>query len=226
MRWLLYGLATVLILAIAGFAGLKVMQHTTGGGHYSFPSGSMMPTLHPGEHIVAWPAEGTPDRGDVILFKKPGAPGTFYVKRVIALPGDRIEMRDGGPVLNGETLSQTPEKPYAVHRDKHPRLETCKKEQGDGEHICRIDRWREELPGGRSYHVLNIGNFPPDVWPEATVPKGHVFVLGDNRDNSLDSRFPSIGFIPINSITGKVAFRLIGKDANGTSAERSLSRIE
>lgn len=158
---------------------------------FTAPSTSMVPGLMVGDYFfVSKSAYGQPQRGDIVVFNLPRDPEVDYVKRVIGLPGDRIQMKDGIVHLNGEALPLT-------------------RAQGipcvDGE---RCSFFREALPDGRSYVINNATpNGPADNTDEVVVPEGRYFMLGDNRDNSLDSRFGEpygIGYIPYENLVGPV----------------------
>lgn len=225
MRWLLYIITSTVILVVGAFVALKVSQHTIGGGHYSIPTASMMPTLRPGDQIAALPARDAPERGDVVLFEKPDQPGIAYIFRVIAIAGDQIQVRGGVPVLNGEPLVQERMESFVLTQSGEERPQ-CRSAAAGPEGVCKMERFSEKLPDGRSYQVLNVEETGQDNTSVFTVPEGHIFVLGDNRDNALDSRFPATGMIPVANITGNAVLRLIGRDADGGFSDRSMSRIE
>jgi signal peptidase I len=134
-----------------------------------------------------------PVRGDVIVFRLPKDISTSYVKRVVGLPGDRIQMKDGALHINGA----------AVRREPVADVE--------GSDLCgggpaKVKRWRETLPEGASYETLDCldRGFYDDT-NVFTVPAGHLFVLGDNRDNSTDSRvLAAVGYIPLQNVIGRV----------------------
>jgi len=177
---------------------------------FSIPSGSMRPTLLEGDYlfVTKW-AYGYsrysfpfspplfsgriwgsgPERGDVVVFKFPPDPSLDYIKRVIGLPGDRIQMRDGQLYINGE----------AVPREKVGQINNP-----DITELPRpVDVYRETLPNGVSYDTLDISpNSIGDNTREFVVPEGHYFMMGDNRDNSTDSRF-SVGFVPQENLVGR-----------------------
>ena len=170
-----------------------------GGGYYAQPSGSMEPALPLGSAYVALPlADAVPPRGTIIVFQKPGADHVDYVKRVIALPNERIAMKDGAPVINGRPVSRERVQDARIANPGGWLNRNCNR-TSDGS-ACLVAQWRETLPGGRVIMVRDWGETPADSMAEMTVPVGHVFVLGDNRDNSVDSRFKSIGAIPIDRI--------------------------
>jgi signal peptidase I len=130
------------------------------------------------------------ERGDVVVFKLPSDNSIDYVKRVVGLPGDTIQMLDGVLHINGEPTDRRRVDDYV--------------EQGRSTGIRRIPRYRETLPNGVSYETLELTpSGQLDNTREYQVPEGHYFVLGDNRDNSIDSRVLSrIGFVPVANITG------------------------
>jgi signal peptidase I len=144
-------------------------------------------TFGPGFSGRIW--GGEPQRGDIVVFKLPSDNKTDYVKRLIGLPGDRIQVEDGIVHLNGEALLLT-------RAEGIP----CREEM-------RCNFFRETLPGGRSYVINDTQpNGVVDNTPEYVVPPGHYFMMGDNRDNSLDSRFDGkaggIGFVPNENLIG------------------------
>ena len=176
---------------------------------FSIPSGSMRPTLLEGDYlfVTKWAYgysrhslpfspdifsgriwETPPARGDVAVFKYPPNPSLDYIKRVIGLPGDRIQMRDGQLFINGE----------GVQREKTGEI--------DNPDITEVDRpvdvYRETLPNGVSYDTLDVTpNGISDNTREFVVPEGHYFMMGDNRDNSADSRV--FGFVPEENFVGR-----------------------
>ncbi len=189
---------------------------------YWIPAGSMKPTLLIGDYIAVRPLTGDVARGDVVVFRHP-ASGVEYVKRVAGLPGDRVQMRDGVLVLNGAPVPQEPAgdfvEPY-LPQGRPGSFPAC---AGDPPAVggqCRKALAVESLPGGPSYRVLNIRDGFLDDTVELTVPDGHVYVIGDNRDNALDSRLPrtvgGIGPVPLADLAGRVGFVVF------SSAGRSL----
>ena len=190
---------------------------------FSIPSGSMRPTLLEGDYLFVskyaygysrysfplspnlfsgriWSAE--PQRGDVAVFRFPPNPKIDYIKRVIGLPGDRIQMKNGVLFINNE----------AVKREKTGQITDV----DVTEVIEPVDVYRETLPNGVSYDTLDIDpNSRSDNTNEFVVPAGHFFMMGDNRDNSNDSRL-GVGFVPIENFVGR-ATRIFFSLSGGAS---------
>ncbi len=178
---------------------------------FNIPSGSMKATLLVGDYIFVSkfsygytkysvpfaliPFEGriwaaTPKRGDVAVFRNPKDDSTDYIKRVIGLPGDRLQMNNGQLVINGQ-----PVKREAISDWVSDDL---------GSKGKLVKRWRETLPNGISYETLDLGDSYYDNTPEYIVPSGHYFMMGDNRDNSTDSRVLSaVGYVPLENFIGR-----------------------
>jgi len=184
---------------------------------YYVPSASMEPTLLVGDELLAvkypygygtasLPASfavpsskrlfgALPQRGDVVVFRWPGDPTQIWVKRVIGLPGDRVALRDGRLWLNGV---EAPLEADGVGEMK----------DGDGS-AAMAARYRETLPDGRIHAIFKLtrsGLY--DNMDEITVPPGRLFVMGDNRDDSADSRVPlragGVGLLPVDNLVGRV----------------------
>jgi signal peptidase I len=207
---------------------------------FMIPSGSMLPQLMIGDYlfVAKWPygysrysvpfglasfegrlLGGEPERGDVVVFRHP-ARDEVLVKRLIGLPGDRVEVRGGGLVLNGVAVPRvriadwpmpvTPNSPCRYGGRVRPPVA----EQGWA--YCRYPRFRETLPGGRSYEVLDQGEGRADDTAVFTVPTGQYFVMGDNRDDSADSRFPveerGVGMLPRDHLIGRAAIAFWSTD--------------
>ncbi len=152
---------------------------------------------------------GEPERGDVIVFRHP-VTGRDYIKRLIGMPGDRVQVRQGQIILNGTPVPQQPDGVFTELAEPQgpqglrPRCENGPVGFG-GE--CEKTRLIETLPNGVSYDVLNIGNQGSDNTGIYTVPEGHYFFMGDNRDNSADSRLPQsaggVGYVPYENLIGR-----------------------
>jgi signal peptidase I len=193
---------------------------------FNIPSGSMIPTLLVGDYLFVskfsygyskyslpfspnlfegriWGAE--PKRGDVAVFKLPRDNETDYIKRVVGLPGDRIQMIRGVLHINGQPVERRRIDDFTAQENGR---------------ISRLARYVETLPNGVSYETLDIvrGSEADDT-PLFEVPAGHYFMMGDNRDNSTDSRFMGpngVGFVPHENLIGRaeVIFFSIGEDAS------------
>jgi signal peptidase I len=164
---------------------LFVSKYAYGYTHYSLP---FSPRVFPGR-IFGW----APARGDVVVFRLPKDDSVDYIKRVVGLPGDRIQMKQGLLYINGT----------AVVRERLADLvewDSCGLDSG-----ARTKRWRETLPNNVSYETLDcVDNGFYDNTNVYTVPDGHFFMLGDNRDNSTDSRVLSaVGYVPLENIVGR-----------------------
>jgi len=195
-RWLLY--VPLLILAAYLIVNIGVRGYLVEA--FKIPSASMLPTLQIGDHFFVAKWQRAPRRGDVVAFDSPRHPGTILVKRVVAVAGDRVGIKRGALILD--------DKPVAAQRvGDEVYLDVDERIGGEAERkAVRID---EELDGHRfgTYHDLQIDVALTD-FPQAgvsfTVPEGTVFVLGDNRDASLDSRH--FGPVPLASVIGKPLF--------------------
>ncbi|HRO16121.1 MAG TPA: signal peptidase I [Paracoccus sp. (in: a-proteobacteria)] len=151
-----------------------------------------------------------PERGDVVVFRHPTR-GVDFIKRVIGLPGDTVQVRGGQLILNGEPVPTVPNGIFV--EPKAPQgpqqlMPRCANEPVAEGGSCEKPRFTESLPNGTSHDVLNIvDGWMLDDTPVFTVPEGHYFFMGDNRDNSEDSRVPAIagglGFVPAEYLIGR-----------------------
>ena len=161
---------------------LFVSKYTYGYSYYSFP---FSPPLFSGRIFGS-----EPTRGDIVVFRLPKDDSTDYIKRVIGLPGDRIRMIDGLLHINGQPV-------------KRERIEDYI-ETEESERATRVKRWRETLPNGVSYTTLDLPyNLQADNTEVYNVPPNNYFMMGDNRHNSTDSRFPQVGYVPFENIVGR-----------------------
>lgn len=181
---------------------------------FRIPSGSMQPTLAVGDYIVVtkWsygygrysfaPLEGllphgrlfgrAPERGDVVVFRPPPEPDRDFIKRLIGLPGDRIQVNGGVLYINGE----------AVRRELVGATADC---PGENESPVEATAYRETLPNGVSYITCDKVTSELDNTRVYVVPEGHYFFMGDDRDNSDDSR-RSVGYVPFENLVGPARF--------------------
>ncbi|WP_213981663.1 signal peptidase I [Sphingomonas sp. dw_22] len=235
-------------------AGLFLFQSALARPYY-IPSGSMMPALLTGDRLVAskfpygWSQASlmihgtgmakarllgsTPERGDIVIVVRRGD-GADLIKRVIGLPGDTIEVSHGQVILNGRPVPRAAHGhamipvDAAVPCDEGP-LAAFRRPGPDGRLYCQPPLYRETLPNGASYDVIDLGDSdlpggyrsPGDEYGPVTVPAGHVFLMGDNRDQSADSRFPLAemglgGPVPLETIAGRAEFLTLSYDGEGS----------
>ncbi|WP_272008189.1 signal peptidase I [Roseovarius sp. ZX-A-9] len=150
-----------------------------------------------------------PERGDIVVFRHP-VQGTDFIKRLIGLPGDTVQMKEGVLHINGAPVGLADAGSFdEVFEAQGPMRARPRCENGvvgEGA-ICSKSRQTETLPGGHSHSILNITNQRSDNTGVFTVPEGHYFFMGDNRDNSTDSRFPQtvggVGFVPFENLIGR-----------------------
>jgi len=216
---------------------------------FSIPSESMLPRLLIGDYLfitkfnygyskhslpfslpllpnMHW---SDPSPGDVVVFKAPPFNQDDWIKRVIGRPGDTVQMKAGQLILNGKAIPKQPIADFVVPITPNFPAGKCRTEpQADaqGNKACRIARFRETLPNGKSYEVLDQGYYSrADDTELFTVPAGHLFLMGDNRDDSQDSRFPQnpydkeasgIRFVPIENIEGKAVVNFWSTDGSAS----------
>jgi signal peptidase I len=165
---------------------------------YSMSASSMVPTLLAGDLIISQTQYYTshePQRGDVAIFKLPTDNSIEYIKRIVGLPGDRIQMRHGNLYINDQLAARRPIEDYVYH---------------EGGSLMLLHQYLEDLPRKSGeppleHRIVKIGDDGPlDNTPVYEVPPGHYFTLGDSRDNSQDSRVLSaVGFIPRKNLIGR-----------------------
>ena len=199
-------LAACLPLAVVGcalnFGPNRLPGYVTASRPFNVPSSSMEPSVHLDEIFVAdMRAYETrdPARGDIVTFMLPSDNVTVFVKRLVGLPGETIELKHGVLFVNDIPV---PKKPASAYRT----LIVDGKAQS-------APRFAETLPNGVTHFVLDtIAEGPGDNKGPYTVPPGHYFMMGDNRDNSMDSRFPQMGFVPRANLTGKAIWIMKSPD--------------
>ena len=242
------GLA-LMLLAVLAF-------HSFVAKPFYIPSISMMPNLLVGDRLVVskWPygwnwssasfhvlprgtwrvMGSTPEYGDIVIVVPPNRTDDL-IKRVVALPGDRIAVVNGQIVLNGKPVPQTVEPPVrlaaddALVCDGRPCLEAFdqyRQRDASGKDVYELPTFRETLPNGATYQIIDHVDQDLDHMPEIKVPDGHVFLMGDNRDHSADSRAPLWenglgGPVPLSDIGGRAEF--ITFSLNGTESWNPLS---
>lgn len=233
-------------LALMLFAVLAF--HSLIAKPFYIPSISMMPTLLVGDRLVVakypygwswvsasfhllprgewrvWPA--TPEYGDIVIIVPPDR-DEDYIKRVVALPGDRIAVVNGQIVLNGKVVPQAVEPALELPVDAN---QPCQAEvfrnlrfrDENGNWFCELPVMRETLPNGASYTIIDhLADQPLDNYPEIHVPEGHVFLMGDNRDHSADSRAGAGPFekglggpVPLANVGGRAEFITFSLDGS------------
>ena len=191
---------------------------------FNIPSGSMIPTLLVGDYLFVSKysygysryslpfspplfsgrvLSGLPARGDIAVFKYPGDNRTDYIKRIIGLPGDRVQMRGGILHINGQAVPRVPNAAVEAR-------------EAGGVRVRRA-RYTETLSGGASYQIQKSTDegFPNNTH-EFVVPADRLFVMGDNRDESADSRRPDsgVGFVPMENLVGRAEFIFFSIESN------------
>ena len=211
---------------------------------FNIPSESMQPRLVNGDYLLVakWPYgyssyslpfsvplipgrifPSEPERGDVVVFKAPPTAEQDYIKRVIGLPGDTVQMRDGQVILNGKPIPKERIENFVIEvspntQCKYPQYA---KTTDDGTRVCSYPQFRETLPNGKQYNVLDLNYNEKDDTRVYVVPEGQMFLMGDNRDNSQDSRFPAvkgggIGFVPQKNLVGRAEISVFSTDGSAS----------
>jgi len=201
---------------------------------FSIPSGSMLPTLYIGDYLVVakWPYGYSrysfpfdfpplgsrvlghlPQRGDVVVFRVP-AQNADLIKRVIGLPGDSVEVAAGQLILNGKPVPRLKLRAAEVPVSANSPCPS-------GGNPCAYAAFLESLPGGPSYKVLDqVEHGPADDFGPVRVPTGRLFLMGDNRDDSLDSRFPpaqgGVGMLPVEDLIGRALVTFWSTDGSAS----------
>ncbi len=192
---------------------LAVVIRTLAFQPFTIPSGSMMPTLLVGDYIFVnkfaygyskYSLPFSPDlfsgrifgadpkRGDVVVFRKPSEPTVDYIKRVVGLPGDRIQVTSGVLYINGQPVPKQPDGTFTSDYKRDPGTD--------------VPVFRETFDNGVTFDTLDqVPDGEGDNTREFLVPAGHFFMMGDNRDNSRDSRF-DVGFVPAENLIGRASF--------------------
>lgn len=235
--------------SIAGAIAIALVFRSFVFEPFNIPSGSMLPNLLVGDYLLVakWPygysryslpmglplwegrvaATGEPARGDVVVFKNPTDNRTDFIKRLIGLPGDQIQVQGGQLFINGTAVPKTRLPDVIVPITRADAEEGCRARfdltvrvpLADGGFGCRYRQYREVLPGGRAYVVLDQASDAPlaDNTGVFLVPEGHYFMMGDNRDDSADSRFPAVpsggvGFVPAENLVGRATVMFFSID--------------
>ncbi|CAM4072217.1 Signal peptidase I [Novosphingobium lubricantis] len=226
-----------------------IVFHSLIAKPFFIPSISMMPNLLVGDRLVvskypygwSWVSASfhvlprgekrllarTPEYGDIVIAVPPDR-DEDYIKRVVALPGDRIAVVHGQIILNGRLVSQEAEPPVQIPADPqllcdgapcYDMFERYRTRLADGREVFELPAFRETLPNGASYTIIDHTDQMLDNYPETLVPQGHVFLMGDNRDHSADSR-ASIeerglgGPVPLANIGGRAEFITFSLDGS------------
>ncbi|MBI1197497.1 MAG: signal peptidase I [Phenylobacterium sp.] len=209
VKTIVYALAIALVLRVIFFQP------------FTIPSASMEPNLYEGDYIIVskftygWSRHSIPfsppifhgrifehpaHRGDIVVFKLPRDGHTDYVKRVIGVAGDRVQMKDGLLYVNDKLIQREP-------------LSPVREDIGFGV-VRDVARFEEKLDSGKTYTTQDFGpDNPLDNTGVYVVPEGYYFMMGDNRDNSLDSRVPpaddGVGYVPAENLVGKAQIILL-----------------
>lgn len=209
---------------------IAVVVRTVAYEPFNIPSGSMVPTLLVGDYLfvskfsygysryslpfglplfsgrIYLPFSEKPQRGDVAVFKLPTDPSVDYIKRIVGLPGDQIQMRHGELYINDQLVPRRPFGEYLYE---------------EGRSVIVLKQYLEALPRGpgmppKEHRIIEVSNDGPlDNTPVYTVPPDHYFAMGDNRDNSQDSRVLSaVGYIPAENLVGKAQFIFFSTDGS------------
>lgn len=199
---------------------LFVSKYTYGYSKYSLPLSEYLPFQANGR---VWAAE--PKRGDIAVFKLPKDNATDYIKRVIGLPGDTIELRGGVLIISGKPVKREVQPMTAIPVDANTpspgsSLYAFVTTDAQGRKMLEAPVVRETLPGGATFDTIDMGGFQTDDYGPVEVPADHLFLMGDNRDGSADSRVPTFqkglgGPVPFDAIAGRA--EIITFSTDGTA---------
>ena len=243
VNWLaeIRGLALMLLAVL--------MFHSLIAKPFYIPSTSMLPNLMVGDRLVvskypygwSWVSASfhilprsetriwadTPEYGDIVIAVPPER-DEDYIKRVVGLPGDRIAVRNGRLILNGNAVPRTVEPAIRLPYDPEQmcngslcldNFEQFRRILDDGREVYEVPTYRETLPNGASYLIIDYYEQSLDNYDEITIPDGHVFMMGDNRDHSADSRAPTYsqglgGPVPLENVGGRAEFITFSLDGS------------
>jgi len=243
VNWLaeIRGLALMLLAVL--------MFHSLIAKPFYIPSTSMLPNLMVGDRLVvskypygwSWVSASfhilprsetriwadTPEYGDIVIAVPPER-DEDYIKRVVGLPGDRIAVRNGRLILNGQAVPRTVEPAIRLPYDPEQmcngslcldNFEQFRRTLDDGREVYEVPTYRETLPNGASYLIIDYYEQSLDNYDEITIPDGHVFMMGDNRDHSADSRAPAYaqglgGPVPLENVGGRAEFITFSLDGS------------
>lgn len=215
--------AVELLKAMAFAAAIALIIRSFLFEPFNIPSGSMFPSLLVGDYLFvkkwtygysqySFPLDavpmngrimaGTPERGDVVVFRQPKREGVDYIKRIIGLPGDKIQVTEGRLYINGVMVPRQNEGTETYETEGRP---------------FQFTRYIETLPNGVKHFIYEISDHESlDNTPEFTVPEGHYFAMGDNRDQSLDSRVEQeLGPVPAKNLIGPASFIFFSTEGIG-----------
>ncbi len=215
--------AVELLKAMAFAAAIALIIRSFLFEPFNIPSGSMFPSLLVGDYLFvkkwtygysqySFPLDaipvngrimaGTPQRGDVAVFRQPKREGVDYIKRIIGLPGDKIQVTEGRLYINGTMVPRQNEGTETYETEGRP---------------FQFTRYIETLPNGVKHYIYEITDHESlDNTPEFTVPEGHYFAMGDNRDQSLDSRVEQeLGPVPAKNLIGPASFIFFSTEGIG-----------
>lgn len=221
--------ATPMALILVALAAPLLGARVVGAGYYSVPSGSMKPAILPGDRVMTARMSGEPARGQVVVYRHPGS-GHTHIARVIGLPGERVAVENGVPSVDGAPAEHRPAPDFVepfVFADRI--LPMCQGQPRAGDPCVKaalVEAWPDAAP----FTVLDVGKTRGDILPPTEVPAAHVFLLGDNRDNALDSRFPldlgGLGFVPVANVFGRVTRVHYSLGPGGPRTERTWLAVE